>query len=62
MKDKKEIKGRINELEELLRLMEKYKIYHSLALKNSIKGQITNMKWILNEEAEDELKWKNEIK
>ena len=52
MKTEKQLRKRLEELEMLLLLADKYKIYISVANKNQIKGQIFNIKFLLDEEEE----------
>lgn len=52
MKSEKQLKKRLEELEMLLLLIEKYKIYISIVNKNNVKGQISSIKFLLDEEEE----------
>ena len=50
MRNEKQLQKRREELIALLNLIEKYKILVSINNKNTIKAQITNISWLLEEE------------
>jgi len=61
MKTEKQLRKRLEELEMLLILTEKFKVYVSIANRNQIKGQINNIKFLLDEEEDlrgENIKWK----
>ncbi len=50
MRNEKQLRARKEELEHLLLLIDKFKVLISNSIRNSLKAQITNITWLLEED------------